>query len=115
MLPFQWADLHHFEPEEFNAPEQMQLSTLSKLDAARDVADIPFVVKNVKQFREGDDKSHGTGHGVDIEALTSQARYRIVSAAIAVGFNRIGIYDLHVHLDDWPAGPPQVIWIGLSR
>ena len=48
--------------------------------------------------RKGD-SSHCNGLAVDISAIDSHIRYKIVSAALQAGFPRIGIGKNFVHLD----------------
>jgi len=59
----------------------------------------------------------GKYHGVDIKCRDSRSRYLIVNAALRVGFNRIGIYDKHIHLDNaMGKGFDQyVVWWGKSK
>ena len=56
--------------------------------------------------------AHVHGCAVDIHAPTSARKFEIVTAALSVGFNRIGIGKNFVHLDsDTSAGhPANVLW-----
>jgi zinc D-Ala-D-Ala carboxypeptidase len=107
--------LKHFSAWEFNKPEMMDKSFLELLDAAREEAGIPFVVNHVRQFRDDATGAHSTGHAVDIRCRDSRSRFIIVTAALKVGFTRIGIYDKHIHLDNAPNQPPRVVWHGVSQ
>jgi hypothetical protein len=39
----------------------------------------------------------------------------MVRALIDAGFSRVGLYDKHLHIDDHPKLPKNVIWIGKSK
>lgn len=79
-------------------------------------------------YREGDTKSHGHGLAVDIsdnlqgKPIWSGWRHRVLKAAYALGFRRIGVYDRHIHLDLWEGQtvdgrpvPQDVTWFGMSE
>lgn len=107
-----WTKLHYFQPKEFNFPSEMSPELLHRLDATRFIAGIPFIVTS--DFQPGDSLAHGKGLAVDIRAHDSWARFAIVEAAIKMGFDRIGTYTKHVHLDvdvDLPPG----LWVGTSE
>ena len=116
-----YVGLSHFSPDEFDQPEKMDEYFLKLLDKTREEAGIPFKLSST--FREGDPRTHGLGLAVDIaveEKGTSQARYKILSAARTVGITRIGFYNHHIHLDigdrvDLVKFPPECIWWGVSR
>lgn len=88
------------------------------LDQTRALAGVPIYITS--GMRPGDDGAHGEGRAVDIsdntngEPLESYWRYRVVMAAIYIGFTRIGIYDRHIHLDTSTTRPQQVMWWGTS-
>lgn len=114
----QWDRLRYFRADsttdKFGMPFMMQPSLLYRLDRARDLAGVPFVITS--GYRGKDlDSAHSTGHAVDIRAHDSATRYAIVQGAVRAGFNRIGVYDRHVHLDDDPSRPPNVMWTGESK
>jgi hypothetical protein len=83
------------------------------LEDARTRAKVPFEITS--GYRPGDDKSHGRALAVDLRCSTSYRRMRIVSAALLAGFRRIGVYDLHVHLDIDKKLPQDVMWWGESK
>lgn len=99
----------YFSSEEV---EGLNPALVEKLDLARDVAGVPFVLTST--FRQGDRRSHGRGFAVDIRANMSRARFRIVLGLIQAGFRRIGVYDKHVHADIDPELPKDVMWVGES-
>lgn len=102
----------YFKPEEFLQAtpackiSDMDETLLSMLDKAREIAGIPFVINSAYRSYEHEKKHGRSGHSahclgkaVDIHCISSRARFRIVSAALQVGFNRIGIYPTFIHLD----------------
>lgn len=97
----------------------MQPELLTKLTIARDLAGIPFVIIsavrcpawNAKQGGKTD-SAHLRGYAVDVRTSTSSARLAIVRAALAAGFNRIGVYGTFIHMDCDPSLPQQVMWHG---
>jgi hypothetical protein len=111
-------DLDHFSPSEFTEPDKMQTHLLLALDETRKKACLPIYVTS--SYREGDAKSHGRGWAVDIadnlegKPCSSAWRFAVVRAALGSGFRRIGVYDLHCHLDCDPDLPPGVMWWGTS-
>lgn len=96
---------------------QMDLTFLERLDKARELAGIPFVINSAFRTKEYE-KEHGRdgssahcfGLAVDIRCNDSRNRYKIVKAAIAAGFNRIGIGNGFIHLDDSWFHPQDVLW-----
>lgn len=116
--------IKYFKPDEeyqqgnrryasFPAPEKMSRRLMLSLDKARELAGIPFIITS--SYRENDELAHGDGEAVDIRAWYGSSKFLIVRAAIDAGFNRIGIYDRHVHLDVSTRLPTNVIWIGKSE
>lgn len=111
-----WFDAHEFEE-----PLQMDLRFLRRLDLARELAQVPFVISS--SFREDPKSSHGLGLAVDLSLPKDghcRERARIVDSAYRVGITRRGIYDFHVHLDcgdlvDPLRFPPECLWWGESK
>ena len=54
--------------------------------------------------------SHIKGLAVDISVKDSRTRFIILDALIKVGFNRIGIADTFIHVDDDRNKACGVIW-----
>lgn len=122
-MDFFWDGIVHFDPWEFDSPdepgsgENMNTQTVRKLDVARTIAGIPFIVDsgyrtNKHNAKVGGvrDSAHLIGRGVDIRATSSAKRWLIVAALIEAGFNRIGIGKNYVHGDDDPSKAPNLIW-----
>lgn len=80
---------------------------LFMLDSARKLSGVPFVVnrgcscvshnQSIKNFSST--SSHLLGLACDIAVKNDSQRFLILRALLAVGFNRIGIYKNHIHVD----------------
>lgn len=97
--------------------QDMDQRFMCKLDKAREMAGIPFVVNSAfrpvaweKSKGRSGTGAHTTGHAVDIRCNTSVNRMKIVFALLSVGFRRIGIGKTYVHVDDDETKPQNVIW-----
>lgn len=97
--------------------QDMKQSTMDKLDKARELAGIPFVLNSAYRSKEYEiskgragTSSHTLGYAVDIRCNTSENRFKIVTALREVGFNRIGIAKTYIHVDNSPHHKPNVIW-----
>jgi zinc D-Ala-D-Ala carboxypeptidase len=95
---------------------------LALLDRARGLAKVPFWITSGKRSAAANDAAGGVkdsahirGLAVDIRCADPRVRMRIVSAAIAAGFTRIGVYTAHLHLDADPSLPADVMWVGESH
>jgi hypothetical protein len=118
-----YEEFRYFSRREFNEPDKMSPELLRRLDHARHLAGVPFTVGHVRQFREGDSGDHGSGNGVDIRCHFSGDRFRILCGALGINptnlppstFNRIGIYDRHIHLGHNLSAAQNVVWVGDSR
>ena len=95
---------------------KMDKDFLSKLDKAREYARIPFVINSAYRSPEHPESiknpssSHIKGLAVDIRTTDSRTRYRVLEALIHVGFNRIGIADTFIHVDDDKDKSSNVVW-----
>lgn len=103
---------------------EIQGSFLVKLDQLRDAVGFPLRVSsgyrcpahNAKVSSTGPDGPHTTGRAVDLAVSHWQA-YRVVAAAVTLGFTGIGVKQhgpgRFIHLDDLPADvgrPRPTIW-----
>lgn len=96
---------------------QVNDDSLRRLDRAREIAGIPFVLTSA--YRSPADElakgrtgkgAHTLGKAFDIRCWNSADRWKIVHAAIAAGFPRIGIGNSFIHVDDSDLSGP-VIWL----
>lgn len=121
--PLQWNHIVNFHSGEFDCTcgdlgaETMNLEFVRRLDIARDISGVPFIISSA--FRsEGYNSmiggvlnsSHTTGFAADIYCRTDKERFEIIRALLLVGFNRIGIYKYHVHVDMDSTKTPYVLW-----
>ena len=89
---------------------------LAKLDKAREIAKVTFVINSAYRRPEHPESiknptsSHIKGLAVDIRTTDSRTRYKVLNALMQVGFNRIGIADTFIHVDDDKDKSQQVIW-----
>lgn len=109
------AELENFTQSE---TEGLSDELLVKLQAVRYAVGKPMFVTS--GYRHGDSGAHGSGAGVDISDngvgadVGSRWRFLVLRAALAVGFNRIGVYDRHIHLDVSKEHDQEVVWWGTS-
>ena len=103
----------YFKEIEYN----MDADFLAKLDKARELANIPFIINSAYRSVEQNKKvggkpnsSHLKGLAVDIKAKDSRTRYIVLNALISVGFNRIGVASSFIHVDDDKEKASNVIW-----
>jgi len=120
-----WIPLRYFTADEFNSPddgtsgENMDSTFALKLDQLRHMCGFPFkitsgyrtAVHNRKVGGAGS-SAHTEGLAVDIQARTSGEKFRIVANALLLGFNRVGVYSGHIHIDDSKTLPQNVLWTG---
>jgi zinc D-Ala-D-Ala carboxypeptidase len=122
-------DLLFFDIEEFDskgesgtARKGMKLAFLTKLVAARRIANMPFRINSGFRTKartlaiqaEGYNAvvggAHEKGYAADI-AVTSKAQAdAIIRALREVGFNRFGIYRSWIHVDNDPTRTPNAVW-----
>ena len=95
---------------------KMDEDFLAKLDDAREFAGFPFFINSAYRSPDHPESiknptsSHIKGLAVDIRARDSKTRYIIIDALMHVGFNRIGIADTFIHVDDDRNKACGVIW-----
>lgn len=114
----------YFTDEEFRKAtpscslSDMDENFMSKLDLARDIAGVPFIVSSAFRSKEYEKKKgrsgtsrHTLGIAMDIRCYDNALRFRIVNALLSVGFRRIGIASSFIHVDDgYPTSSP-LIWL----
>jgi len=115
--------LDHLSAGEFDHPEDIDPNVLIRLELMRQISGEAIVPTS--DFRPGDDDSthgdpdhDGDGDGIDIRCHASRPRWRLIEAALRVGFKRVGVYDRHLHLDigtEEDGFDQEVMWMGESR
>ena len=119
------VDLKYFNLDEFDSPDDngsgnnMELGFLLKLDKCRELAEIPFKINSGYRTPSHNKKIGGVKNSshmnipcnaVDISAITSSERFKIIDAAIKVGIKRIGIGKNFIHLDTDENKSQNIIW-----
>lgn len=115
--------MKYFKLSEFDSPDKpgsgamMDEIFLHRLDDARGIAKVPFIITSGYRTKEHNDlvkgvdsSAHTKGFAVDIACRDSVTRWLIINSLILVGFNRIGIADTFIHVDSDPSKPENVIW-----
>ena len=113
--------LNHFTLDEFKCSccgvNYTDPEFIRRLDKARDFAGVPFVVTSGYRCAEHNGNvggsptsSHLKGVAADLSARDSVMRVRIVRALMAVGFERIGVSDSFIHVDEDTLKPEKVMW-----
>lgn len=102
--------------------EGLNPELMSKLDTARAVAGVPFVITSGlrtcatnKAALGVEHSSHLGGKAVDLAVDSGSSRFAIVRGLMASGFVRIGAYDKHIHADVDESLPQNVFWVGTSH
>jgi uncharacterized protein YcbK (DUF882 family) len=121
-----WGKIKHFTPNEFDDPTAVGTGSLMKeelihmLDAARELAGVPFVIESgwrtVEHNRAVGGKpssAHLAGEAVDIQVPNAHARWNILVALLAAGFTRFEIkpHDIHVDVANDPEHPQELIMV----
>lgn len=96
----------------------MNPESIAVLDTIRESAGIPFIVASGSRCPKHNQEvgglltsSHLTGYAADIQAFSSDDRFRIISSALSHGIKRIGIGKTFIHLDNDPSKISSVIWM----
>ena len=115
-----YFNLSEFDsPDDVDSGDNMDVDFIRKLDEARETAGIPFKVNSGYRTPFHNtmvggvkDSSHMNIPccAVDIEAKDSKTRFLIISSAIKVGINRIGIGKNFIHLDSDITKSQDVTW-----
>lgn len=117
--------MKYFKESEFDCKcgcgggySDMSSQLLRKLTTARSMSPVPFVLSSAYRCPEHNEReggsstsSHLNGSAVDIAAGNSTARYQILMALIAAGFNRIGVSKTFIHADVDSDKEGEVCWV----
>ena len=94
--------------------QRMSVWFIKRLQAARTIAGIPFVILSGARCPDHNEDVGGTdqsahvpnfmpderGHGVDIQYENAREAFIIVTALLKAGFTRVGFNDGGIHVDD---------------
>ena len=116
-------NLNYFTLSEFDSPDlpnsgvNMDSQFLTKLETAREYAGIPFRITSGYRTKERNsqvtgvpDSAHTKGLASDIACSSGRERCIILKALLDAGFNRIGVANTFIHVDNDPSKPSDVIW-----
>ena len=116
-------NLNYFTLSEFDSPDLPNSGTnmdgefLAKLEVAREYANIPFRITSGYRTKERNiqvggvsDSSHTKGLASDIACTSGRERCIIIKALLDAGFNRIGVSNTFIHVDNDPDKSGDVIW-----
>ena len=124
--------MRYFQPEEFDCKcskcrtnnegrgaEMMDDYFLQMLDDARHKSGVPFritsgyrcIAHNRSISGSVKDSAHTKGLAADIACSDSRTRGYIIGALFEAGFNRIGIHEHFIHVDDDPSKDADVVWL----
>lgn len=97
--------------------EKMDSAFMLMLNEARDIAGFPWTLMSAYRCWAHNtavgstSNNHPNGRAVDVRCINSHTRYEIISAALSVGFTRIGVHKTFIHLDNNNTQAPEVIWL----
>ena len=116
--------MKNFKISEFDSPDEigsgslMDKRFLEMLDNAREIAGVSFRITSGYRSKAHNKKvggvpqsSHRLGKACDIACTSSRHRFKIVIALIGAGFDRIGIANNFIHVDNDENKSCDVIWI----
>lgn len=91
---------------------------VAKLNKARELAGIPFIITSAIRCPEHNKKvggvegsSHVLGLAVDVSAPDGNSKWKVVKAAMEAGFTRVGVAKTFIHLDMDTSKPQHTIWL----
>ena len=115
--------LRYFVEQEFTQAKpacslsDMDDSFMQRLDEARHLAGVPFVVSSAYRSKQYEiskgrigSSSHCKGLAIDILCSNSFNRLQIIESLLKVGFKRIGIGKTFIHVD-YDSSKNQSIWL----
>lgn len=110
----------HFKDEEVVG---LSSDLVHLLDWTRDICGFPIVITSGFRTPEHNatvggvqDSTHTDGEAVDIRLpIGLEQQFKLVWALGLAGFNRMGIYTKHIHVDVSDERPQNVMWYGDSH
>ena len=115
--------MKYFSYDEFDSPDElgsgkhMDHDLLVMIDKARALYGKPIVVTSGFRTESHNEKvggvsssSHLKGLAIDVACLKSKDRFKMLTALLEVGFNRIGIASTFIHVDVDKNKSQNVIW-----
>ncbi len=109
----------------------LETEIVAKIDQARHLAGIPFVITDGKRYPETNtdpnavaNSAHLKGQAVDLRCRDSHSLWKMLQALFAVGFKRIGVYaaidgerllPTHLHVDTDLTKPQEVVFLSLEK
>ena len=119
----------NFSSSEFDSPdlvgsgENMKDEFMELLQESRTIADIPFrITSGFRTQSYHDDlgrrgyktsktrSAHQDGYAADISCKDTKSRWLIINSLLLAGFNRIGIAQNFIHVDNHPDKKQNRIW-----
>jgi len=119
----------NFKSSEFDSPdlvgsgENMKDEFMELLQESRTIADIPFrITSGFRTQSYHDDlgrrgyktsktrSAHQDGYAADISCKDTKTRWLIINSLLLAGFNRIGIAQNFIHVDNHPDKKQNRIW-----
>lgn len=104
----------YFKPNEVQG---LKNELVAKLDSARGMAQVPFVITSGLRTKDSntevggvENSAHLSGLAADIRCVDSSARFKMIKALLMAGFNRVGVYKAHLHVDIDSNKPQEVCW-----
>ena len=103
---------------------KMDMDFIRKLNWARHLAAVPFQVTSGYRCPEHNENvggaansSHVRGNGIDLFPKDNHHRFRMVTALLTVGFQRIRIYSEkgHIHVDEDADKGNEILVIDRSK
>lgn len=95
----------------------MQKSTLDMLEQAREIANIPFYITSGYRCEAHNravggvqNSSHTLGYAADIKC-NQETQKNILEAVKKAGFQRIGVSNSFIHVDNDPSKPSPANWV----
>jgi uncharacterized protein YcbK (DUF882 family) len=115
--------LKYFNYKEFDSPDAkgsgqlMDSGLLTMIDKAREIYGKPMRVTSGYRTEDHNQKvggvsssSHLKGLAIDVACTNSKNRFKMLTALLGVGFNRIGIASTFIHIDVDKNKSQNVIW-----